>query len=290
MRIPFSQALPLILLLLAGILPLRGQDQMLLLNRRFAAQLLAEQDFSRASDEYQKLAFHYSGADSTLATADSLRYLAGLCQRRLGDYSRSNRLLEAVQNRGSGVKAEADLLRAANHYNLQDHAPSLAAIKDLLLEPGQANSRQLRRRDHLLIANYLETGLLPEARAIGTNLAGTDSLRFAEIIDQAGSTAAKNPALAALMSTLVPGSGKIYTGRTWDGITSFILCVFSGWRAWEGFSEAGIKSFDGWLFGVSTAYFYLGNIYGSAVSARLHNQRARSELRRELERIINEEN
>ena len=263
-----------------------GLEHMLRLNRRFASQLLAEQDYHRAADEYQKLAWHYSLADSTLATADTLRYLAGLCQRRLGDFSRSNLLLAAIRDRESSLGVEAGLLQAANHFNLKAHARSL----DLLAEIDSTSLRQTQRLDHLRMANHLATGQLDLARELSFGLGGADSLKFAELISRVASAPAKKPALAALMSTLVPGSGKLYTGQILDGVTTFIICVFSGWRAWEGFSEAGLKSFDGWLFGAVTAYFYLGNIYGSAVSARNFNERTQNDLRKELERIINAEN
>lgn len=279
--------------LLAAV-PLRGEDlsldQHLRLNRRFASQLLAEQDYQRASDEYQKLAFHYASVDSTLARADTLRYLAGLCQRRLGDYSRSNEFLSTVSSITSGLRTEADLLQAANYYNLRAHEQSLAIMTGLDSCRYPISSRQNKRQDHLRIANFLATQQLDMAQDTVTQLSGVDSLKFAELINQTKSAPMKRPVLAAVMSTVVPGSGKIYTGNTWDGITSLIVCLFSGWRAWEGFCESGIKSFDGWLFGAVTAYFYLGNIYGSAVSAKLTNERTQNDLRKELERIINAEN
>ncbi len=284
----------LLLACLAAAVPLRGQnqglEQMLRLNRRFASQLLAEQDYQRASDEYQKLAWHYSTADTTLATADTLRYLAGLCQRRLGDHARSNDLLAALRDRGSGLRAEADLLRAANHFNLRAHEQSLALLAELNASNAATSLRQTLRLDHLRIANFVATRELDLARETGAKLSGADSLRFAELIATAESAPDKKPVLAALMSTVVPGSGKIYAGQTWDGVASFIVCVFSGWRTWAGFSGGGIKSFDGWLFGAITAYFYLGNIYGSAVSAKLRNERSQNDLRKELERVINAEN
>lgn len=267
-----------------------GWEQMLRLNRRFAAQLASEADYLRAADEYRKLAFHYASADSTLATADTLNYLAALCQRRFGDYTRSNDYLGSIRDRGPALGLESVLLQAANHYNLKQHDSSLASLSSWQGDPADARPNQLLRLDHLKLANLLETKRWTEAGEVAINLSGSDSLWFADLLARAESAPVKKPVLAALMSTVVPGSGKIYTGRTWDGVTSFILCLTGGWRAWEGFSDRGLKSIDGWLFGAVTAYFWVGNIYGSAVSARLYNERSQSDLRRELERLINEEN
>jgi len=163
-------------------------------------------------------------------------------------------------------------------------------LEDIKESLKPSNSRQATRLNHLMIANLLSTGNLSRAREAAATLSGADSLNFSQLIFKVGSTPVKKPVIAALMSTIVPGSGKLYTGQVWDSVTTFIICAFSGWRAWEGFSETGLKSFDGWLFSAITAYFYLGNIYGSAVAAQNFNKRRQHDLRKELESIINAEN
>ncbi len=81
----------------------------------------------------------------------------------------------------------------------------------------------------------------------------------------------KSPEKAALLSALLPGAGKVYAGRSLDGLYSFILIATSVWQAYSGFREGGIKSFKGWVFSGLALFFYAGNVYGSASAARIYN-------------------
>jgi len=81
----------------------------------------------------------------------------------------------------------------------------------------------------------------------------------------------KSPALAALMSAVVPGSGKIYAGKTGEGIASFLYVgTFAAMTA-ENWVKAGPKDWKTLLFGLTGTLFYIGNIYGSYVSVSIYN-------------------
>jgi len=76
----------------------------------------------------------------------------------------------------------------------------------------------------------------------------------------------RSPLLAALFSSALPGAGKVYAGRPADGFYSLLVTGSSTWAAAsygrdEHWGRAG-------LFGAMGLFFYLGNIYGSAVEAR----------------------
>lgn len=81
----------------------------------------------------------------------------------------------------------------------------------------------------------------------------------------------KSQLKAALLSTLLPGAGKVYAGRSLEGLYSFILIATSVWQAYNGFRGDGFKSFKGWVFSGLALFFYAGNIYGSASAARIYN-------------------
>ena len=81
----------------------------------------------------------------------------------------------------------------------------------------------------------------------------------------------KSPYLAAGMSTIIPGSGKIYTKNWQDGLVALLFVASNAWQAYRGFSKDGIKSTYGWVFGSIGAGFWLGNIYGSYKSAKKFN-------------------
>ena len=78
----------------------------------------------------------------------------------------------------------------------------------------------------------------------------------------------KNGFAAGLLSTLIPGLGKMYTGDVYDGLFSFcVIGLLGGMAAWS-FYEEGKQSVKGWIYSSIGGIFYLGNIYGSVVSAQ----------------------
>ena len=73
----------------------------------------------------------------------------------------------------------------------------------------------------------------------------------------------KSPLLAASLSTLVPGLGKIYAGKIGDGISSFIGCSALGLVTWEQYRKNGFNDCRTILSAALFSLFYGGNIWGS---------------------------
>ncbi len=91
----------------------------------------------------------------------------------------------------------------------------------------------------------------------------------------------KSQVLAGIMSGIIPGSGKIYAGKTGAGIASMIGTVGFGLIAWENYHKLGISNAKTIIFGSIFVANYVSNIYGSVISVRiieneyknaLHNQ------------------
>ena len=78
----------------------------------------------------------------------------------------------------------------------------------------------------------------------------------------------KSPAVAVLLSAVLPGSGKIYAGRGVDGLSSALATGAPAFFSIRGFRRDGASSIRGWLEGSLSLGFYLGNLWGSAVAAR----------------------
>ncbi len=92
----------------------------------------------------------------------------------------------------------------------------------------------------------------------------------------------RSPAVAGLLSAAVPGLGKIYAGKTAEGIAGFLYVGAMALASWDFYRKLG--SSNG-LFIVSasiTGVFYLGNIWGSAVAVR----RLRNEFNHEMDQRI----
>lgn len=83
----------------------------------------------------------------------------------------------------------------------------------------------------------------------------------------------KSELKAGLLSAIIPGAGKIYTGNISDGITSFIVTGLTAYLSVSAFQHD--HKFRGYLFAGMAAAFYAGNIYGSVAAANIYNARIR---------------
>src|SRR5574344_172412 len=81
----------------------------------------------------------------------------------------------------------------------------------------------------------------------------------------------KSPWLAGVMSSLVPGIGKIYAGKIGEGVSSFLFVGSLAALTAENWVKSGILNWKTILFGLTGLTFYIGNIYGSITAARIAN-------------------
>jgi TM2 domain-containing membrane protein YozV len=94
----------------------------------------------------------------------------------------------------------------------------------------------------------------------------------------------KSPLLAAALSMVVPGLGRVYLGRWPDGLLSFLLVGTTAALAAQGFYQDGQGSVRGWILGGAAALLYAGNVYGSAVGAVVQRRDAEDALMQEVDR------
>lgn len=90
----------------------------------------------------------------------------------------------------------------------------------------------------------------------------------------------KSPLTAALMSTLLPGSGHVYAGRKSDGFSAFFVNAVFIYAAIEAFDRDSNTS--GYLLASFGLPFYVGNIYGAANAAHNHNKTIENKLREQI--------
>jgi tetratricopeptide (TPR) repeat protein len=106
-----------------------------------------------------------------------------------------------------------------------------------------------------------------------TDLQNGSLLKLKTLAQEGAALRLKKPWLAASMSTLVPGTGKLYTGDWKDALISMVSVGLTGYQAYKGFERNGVKSTYGWIYATVGTGFYLGNIYGSVASAKRRNKR-----------------
>ncbi|MBO4340465.1 MAG: hypothetical protein J5835_03415 [Bacteroidales bacterium] len=88
-----------------------------------------------------------------------------------------------------------------------------------------------------------------------------------------------SPALAAVMSAILPGSGKVYAGKTGQGVASFLAVGSLAAITAEQWSHNGPYNWRTVLAGSLCAVLYIGNIYGSWLSVSIHQQEVNDETK-----------
>lgn len=94
---------------------------------------------------------------------------------------------------------------------------------------------------------------------------------YHKLLERSSSVKYKNPFLAAGMSAIIPGAGKLYTKNWKDALIALVAVGSSAFQSYRGFSKKGINSAYGWIFGTLAIGFYTGNIYGSHKAAEIYN-------------------
>lgn len=89
----------------------------------------------------------------------------------------------------------------------------------------------------------------------------------------------KSPWLAAGMSAIIPGAGKIYAGQTGPGVASFLAVGSLAAITAEQWKHHGAKDWRTIVAGSLCGIFYIGNIYGSWVSVSIQRQNIKDETK-----------
>jgi TM2 domain-containing membrane protein YozV len=79
----------------------------------------------------------------------------------------------------------------------------------------------------------------------------------------------KSPLVAGLLSGIIPGSGKFYSGKKGEAITTFISTVGLGLVTAESIRKQGVNSFSTIAFGTAFAFSYVANIYGAVITVNI---------------------
>lgn len=92
----------------------------------------------------------------------------------------------------------------------------------------------------------------------------------------------KSPLLVGLMSAIVPGSGKIYAGKTGQGLITFIQNLALGLQTYEAYRRDGWKSPRFLVYGSLFTFFYVGNIWGSTLTVHIRKQEFKDKVNEQI--------
>jgi tetratricopeptide (TPR) repeat protein len=267
----------LILLLLFKFIEISAQDLYDFENtKKFAEYLAKSGQFELATREFERLVFMVPQND-TLKTSLLSMY------RRSGNIDeaiiRGKQLYPEIYNMSasSAVEYGRILLLKSNFKEAKTFWESNTNISnpDKIILSATSDILQ----DNYKNANELLQSLKPEEHKL--------AIDYKELASQAVAIKRKSPALAGVMSAIIPGTGRVYTKDWKDGIVSFFFVSTMAFQSYRGFVKSGVKSTRGWVYGGVGLGFYLGNIYGSVVSAKGYNKKSHQGIRNKIENLFN---
>ena len=246
---------------------------------KFADFLYEQGDYLRAAGEYQRYLF-YQHRES-----DRTHYRIALCYRLGGKSEKAIRTFETFLHRfpDSQLANSAHYQIGVSYFLMEQFRQSVnyldAALSRIADVRYRAASQELIGLSYLMQKQWLE------ADNIFNGLQESDVAEVRENATlyhnyamQGTQLPSRSPFLAGILSTIIPGAGRLYTGHIGDVLTSLFAVSLTGWQAYDGFRRDGLSSAKGWAFGALSGIFYAGNIYGSVISARVYNRNVEDEF------------
>ena len=240
---------------------------------KFADYLYDQGDFIRAAAEYQRFLFYKP------AEKEQIRFKVALCYRLGGKPQWAIHTLETFldENPKSGLSSRAYYEIGVSYFLLKQYEESKGYLETSL--PRISDMRVKAESQQLIGLSYLMQKQWSKAEKIFNVLESSDvtevnekAIVYSKYAKQGKQLPIRNPFLAGLFSAVIPGSGRFYTGRIGDALTSIFIVSLTSWQAYDGFRRDGISSVKGWTLGTLSGIFYLGNIYGSVISAKVYNR------------------
>lgn len=238
----------------------------------FAQYLFRSQQYSFAAEEFERV-LYFNPAD----TASAVMLLSSY--RLASDF-------ETGISRGIGIK-ESGIKNPRLNSELAKLYLTSGDI-DRLTELIGAEDFPVQKLPYwkactsLLNSNYSEAVRVLESAADSSQ----SYLKLYSITSSQSLERYKSPFVAASLSVLIPGSGKVYTGDWKDGVVSFLIIGANAFQAYRGFSSQGTRSGYGWFFASTGFVFYTGNIWGSAKAAKVRNKNIKLDRVKQIEDFV----
>ncbi len=236
----------------------------------FIHHLIKSNDFKEALIELNYL----DGKTSS----DSLYYLKGWSLYSLKQLTNSANNFKRVSKK-STFYHKSHFFAAYNYAHTQNYEDAKKVLSDIQLN---SNLQQLKSFESSGIALLERDYELFESTRIKSELIlpalQTEVINLDKLYTSLKNRKPKKMWLAGLMSAIIPGSGKMYAGKTGEGIASLLMVGSTGLVTWENHRKLGIKNFKTILFGSIFTIFYVGNIYGSVFSVKISNEEFNHEM------------
>ncbi len=225
---------------------------------KFAVYLYQTNQFESAAKEFERCIF--------LQPEDPVSSLFLLkVYRKMEDFNKAAKLVL------SSKKIDTDESFGSEYFKLLIQAAKYKDAEVLLDQKAYLKQNADFRLSTMLLQKEWKSGaLFRSENQVKINKS------LSEIVDKSLNTKRKNPVLAGIFSSVLPGSGKAYAGRWKDGLISFVMTSTTGFVAARGFNRNS-KDVLPWVMGSFFVVYYSGNIYGSVHAANQFNKNREDE-------------
>ena len=246
---------------------------------KFADFLYKQGDYLRAAGEYQRYLFYQP------EKSEQIHYKIAICYRFGGKTEQAIQGFETLLRMSpeSQYASRAYYQIGATYFLMDQFDQSAQFLREIL--PRITDTQQRAEAEQLMGLSYLMQKQWSEADEVFKKLQESDVIPIREkaavyhgYAEKGVGLPTRSPLLAGMLSTIVPGSGRLYTGRLGDALTTLFTVGLTGWQAYDGFHRDGLSSVKGWTLGTLCGIFYVGNIYGSVISARVYNRHVTDEF------------
>jgi hypothetical protein len=229
----------------------------------FVKHLSDSQSFNECIYEVGKMNLN----SLSISKRDSLLYYKGWSEYSIKDLKQSAQTFLYVSDKSSFYE-QSRMFAAYNYLHVSNYDTSFSILSGLS-KTGLANES---------LINFEMAGcslLKKDYKGFDTYIKSVDTTSYylqkeaAQLIffsNRMQEHREKSPFLAATLSTLVPGLGKIYSGKTGEGISSLLTVGGLGLVTWEQYRHNGLKNYKTIIAASLFSLFYIGNIYGSYFS------------------------
>lgn len=223
----------------------------------FADYLFCDKDYLRAIYEYEKYL--------SLVDDDSIQFKIGLGYSAINDQSNAYKKFGIIK-RTSPFYEQSKMEMLKSLY-LQKMDSSFLFYADMLISSESIYSQNAYKLKNTSL--LIMTDNLPEKDKFLIPYTIEERNELSNFYDLKKNPPYKSEALAGILSSIIPGAGKIYTENYGDGVTAFILTGLFAYLAYTNFDHDHLTR--AWIFTAVGAGFYAGNIYGSVASAQIFN-------------------
>ncbi len=241
--------------------------------KKFADHLFCQGDYLRAIEQYNYVEDQFDG--------DTIKFKIMLGYSELNLYQYSNEIFNQISTQ-SKFYPDAYLLSLKN--KLLNESSSLLINDELSFD--DENAVRVMKLTNI---SKLYDDILSSTKEDFIKPFNNDEINSVSVLyDLKTNPPYKSPALAGVMSAIIPGSGKMYVGEWGDGITALLVTSLFAFLAYDNFKAD--HTTRAWIFTGLGAFFYAGNIYGSIAAAQIFNAKVDFDFSNGLKFFLEEKN